>query len=140
MKIACLAFFVVLFGSSAVCYGQSGFPLVTHYEAPTYPPAAKAVHATGLVAVLVEVDERGNPSTVQGVAGHPLLRQAGELAAKNWRFSPVEGRHYITVRFTFVSPRRGEKAGYVVVGPYSIRVWHQYFEVVDTREPVRETT
>ena len=57
--------------------------------APPYPPAAKAVKASGTVVVQVEVDEGGRVTTARAVSGHPLLRAAAEAAARQARFSPT---------------------------------------------------
>ena len=55
--------------------------------APEYPAAAKAVKASGAVNVRVVVDENGNVISANAVAGHPLLRQAAEQAARKAKFS-----------------------------------------------------
>jgi TonB family protein len=57
--------------------------------APAYPPAAKAVKASGTVVVSVEVDEKGRVTKAQAVSGHPLLRAAAEAAAREARFPPT---------------------------------------------------
>jgi TonB family protein len=54
---------------------------------PDYPPAAKAARVSGTVAVHVAVDEQGDVSWAQAVTGHPLLRAAGEEAARRAKFS-----------------------------------------------------
>ncbi len=56
---------------------------------PTYPPAARAVKASGPVVVSVEVDEGGRVTAARAVSGHPLLRAAAEAAARQARFSPT---------------------------------------------------
>lgn len=56
---------------------------------PAYPPAAKAVRASGAVSVEILVDEKGNVVSATAVSGHPLLKQAAVEAAKNARFSPT---------------------------------------------------
>ena len=74
---------------------------------PTYPPAAKAVKASGAVVVQVTVDEEGQVVAAKAVSGHPLLRAAAEQAARQARFSPttlsgraVESKGTITYNFT----------------------------------------
>lgn len=57
---------------------------------PAYPPAAKAVHASGTVNVQVVVDESGSVTTADAISGHPLLRAAAVAAAKQARFSPTK--------------------------------------------------
>lgn len=56
---------------------------------PPYPPAAKAVHASGAVNVQVSIDTSGNVVSASAVSGHPLLRQAAEQAARGSKFSPT---------------------------------------------------
>ncbi len=61
----------------------------TSLPKPSYPPAAKAVRASGAVMVQVLVDESGTVLTASAVSGHPLLKQAAVEAAKNAKFSPT---------------------------------------------------
>jgi len=56
---------------------------------PPYPPAARAVRASGLVSVQVLIDEDGRVMSASAVSGHPLLRGAAEQAARGARFSPT---------------------------------------------------
>ncbi|HUR98233.1 MAG TPA: energy transducer TonB [Pyrinomonadaceae bacterium] len=55
---------------------------------PAYPAAAKAVRASGTVAVKVTVDEEGNVISAVAASGHPLLRSAAVDAAREAKFSP----------------------------------------------------
>lgn len=56
---------------------------------PPYPPAARAVRASGTVNVQVTIDEAGNVISASAVSGHPLLKQAAESAARSSKFSPT---------------------------------------------------
>jgi TonB family protein len=56
---------------------------------PSYPPAARAVRATGAVTVEVTVDTNGNVVSASAVSGHPLLRAAAAQAARSAKFSPT---------------------------------------------------
>lgn len=56
---------------------------------PVYPPAAKAVRASGAVNVQVLIDENGNVVNATAVSGHPLLRQASVQAARQSTFKPT---------------------------------------------------
>lgn len=62
--------------------------------AAKYPGPAKAVRATGPVAVRVTVDEEGNVISAKAVSGHPLLQSAAVAAAREARFEPalLDGR------------------------------------------------
>lgn len=56
---------------------------------PPYPPAARAVRASGTVSIQVLIDENGEVFSAQAVSGHPLLRAASTIAACGARFSPT---------------------------------------------------
>ncbi|MEQ1604243.1 MAG: TonB family protein [Pyrinomonadaceae bacterium] len=56
---------------------------------PVYPAAAKAVRATGTVAVQVIVSREGEVVSASAVSGHPLLRAAAEKAARQAKFRPT---------------------------------------------------
>jgi TonB family protein len=56
---------------------------------PQYPPAAKAVRASGEVKVQVTVDENGNVSSARAISGHILLKSASESAARALKFKPT---------------------------------------------------
>ena len=56
---------------------------------PTYPPMAKAAHASGIVTVQVSVDETGKVVAAHAVGGHPLLQKAAVDAAYQARFDPT---------------------------------------------------
>ncbi|MCC6328178.1 MAG: TonB family protein [Acidobacteria bacterium] len=56
---------------------------------PPYPPAARAVRASGAVTVQVVIGESGEVISAQPVAGHPLLRAAAVEAARGAKFSPT---------------------------------------------------
>jgi protein TonB len=57
---------------------------------PAYPPAARAVHASGSVVVQVVVDEQGRVMSAEAVSGHPLLRSAAVAAARQAKFAPTK--------------------------------------------------
>ena len=56
---------------------------------PVYPPAARAVKATGAVNVQVIITKDGSIFSAEAVSGHPLLRSAAETAARNAKFKPL---------------------------------------------------
>lgn len=62
----------------------------TSLPKPPYPPAARAVRASGAVSVQVLIDENGRVVSANAVSGHPLLRAAAESAARGARFSPTQ--------------------------------------------------
>jgi TonB family protein len=62
----------------------------TSLPKPPYPPAARAVRASGAVTVQVLIDEGGSVVSATAVSGHPLLRAAAVQAARGARFSPTQ--------------------------------------------------
>ncbi len=56
---------------------------------PPYPPAAKAVRASGAVNVQVTISEDGSVISANAVSGHPLLRAAAAQAARSAKFAPT---------------------------------------------------
>lgn len=56
---------------------------------PAYPPAARAVRASGTVTVAVLIDTNGKVVSAEAVSGHPLLRAAAVQAARSARFEPT---------------------------------------------------
>ncbi len=61
----------------------------TSLPKPPYPPAARAVRASGTVTVQVLVDESGNVVSASAISGHPLLRAAAASAARGAKFNPT---------------------------------------------------
>jgi protein TonB len=57
---------------------------------PSYPPIAKAAHASGTVVVQVLIDENGNVVSAHAVSGHPLLQGAAVGSARQAKFSPTK--------------------------------------------------
>lgn len=62
----------------------------THLVQPSYPPIAKAAHASGSVTVQVLIDENGNVVSAHATSGHPLLQTAAVNAARSSKFSPTK--------------------------------------------------
>jgi TonB family protein len=55
---------------------------------PTYPAAAKQTRTEGDIVVRTVIDERGQVTNPQVVAGPTLLRQAAIEAVKHWKYEP----------------------------------------------------
>jgi beta-N-acetylhexosaminidase len=62
------------------------YPKAISLPRPPYPPAARAVGAKGDVVVEVKIDANGQVTSSQALSGHPLLRKAAEVIAKDARF------------------------------------------------------
>ncbi len=56
---------------------------------PSYPPAARAVRATGSVEIQVLILEDGSVFEAEAKSGHPLLRSSARLAACSAKFHPT---------------------------------------------------
>jgi len=56
---------------------------------PIYPPAARAVRASGAVNVQVTIDENDNVISASASDGHPLLRSSAEQAARSAKFTQM---------------------------------------------------
>lgn len=57
---------------------------------PPYPPAARAIRASGAVSVQVMIDVNGEVFASRAVSGHPLLRATSVNAACGAKFSPIQ--------------------------------------------------
>jgi TonB family protein len=68
--------------------------LVIQAPLPSYPPIARAVHASGLVKVEVLVSEQGLVVSAKAISGHPLLQAAAVAAVKRRQYHPftVDGK------------------------------------------------
>jgi TonB family protein len=56
---------------------------------PNYPPAARAVGASGAVQVQVLINEEGRVISASAAGGHPLLQPAAVAAARESQFKPA---------------------------------------------------
>src|SRR2546426_7387466 len=56
---------------------------------PVYPEEARQQRVTGMVRVLVTVDEKGDVAEAEAISGSPLLQAAAVDAAKQAKFEPV---------------------------------------------------
>lgn len=56
---------------------------------PVYPEEARQAKVTGMVRVLVTVDEKGDVAEAEAISGPPVLQAAAVDAAKQAKFEPV---------------------------------------------------
>jgi protein TonB len=56
---------------------------------PRYPAQAKRVNASGPVNVQIIISESGRVIEAKATSGHPLLREAAVMAARQWVFRPA---------------------------------------------------
>jgi TonB family protein len=57
---------------------------------PVYPANAKRANASGEVQVRVMISEEGRVIEAKAISGHPLLRNAAVIAARQWIFRPTK--------------------------------------------------
>lgn len=67
---------------SLLAYAEKQSPAV-------YPPAARAMRASGLVKLEVTVDEEGNVEEITNASGPILLQGSAKDAIRKWKFRPV---------------------------------------------------
>lgn len=97
---------------------------VVKYVAPPYPAAAKAVRARGEVVVLVKIDKDGKVISSKAESGHPLLRKASEITAKEWLFSAdeTESEREGKIIFAFIEGNK-ETASHKFMKPNRLEVF-----------------
>jgi len=91
----------VLYSSPAFAQqGKVSRPILSKVM-PTYPELARPMRLEGTVKVSVVVEANGNPKTVQGTGGHPLLLKAAQDAVSKWRWVPANQQttEYVELRF-----------------------------------------
>lgn len=67
---------------------------------PEYPPAARAVRATGSVGAYVQVSENGEVLCAKAFSGNPLLRAAVAKALSRWKYQGSSAKYWGTITFT----------------------------------------
>ncbi len=86
MKVFVLIFTLMF---SASVSAQVALVPIKQVGPASYPPAARAVRATGQVAIDLSIDNEGNVVTAKAISGHPLLRAASEHAVRFWKYEKV---------------------------------------------------
>jgi TonB family protein len=92
--------------SSVCCQDPTGkpYPKPLVLPRPPYPPAARAVRASGEVVVKVKIDKDGKVTSAEAENGHPLLRRAAEAAARSSTFEAIEIEERVAkLTYVFVS-------------------------------------
>jgi TonB family protein len=56
---------------------------------PVYPELAKRARVSGIVKLILSIDEEGNVIDVRLQSGHPFLNDAAINAAKQWKYVPI---------------------------------------------------
>jgi TonB family protein len=104
MKILKFNLFIasLIFVFSSLAFTQQKEIKVLKYEVPKYPPAARAVRATGTVVVKVQLDSEGKVISALAESGHALLKKTSEISAKNWVFRLNKNAFESEFRINFV--------------------------------------
>ena len=55
---------------------------------PVYPRVAKMMHIEGDVVLELEIGAKGNVQKARAISGSPVLREAAEEAARQWKYPP----------------------------------------------------
>ena len=103
------------------------FPAPVSLPRPTYPPAARAVRATGEVEVVLTIASDGSVESAQARTGHPLLRAASVVAAKRAKFTPAASLEKLSAVLVFVFLPVDEKEAIKVRhrNPFRIEVFSE---------------
>jgi len=57
---------------------------------PSYPTAARIARTSGIVVVIVDINEKGKVVSAKAIEGQAFLRQSAENAARQWEFNPAK--------------------------------------------------
>ena len=111
---------------------SSAQPKVVTAVAPVYPPIAAAAHISGKVVVEVEIGPAGRVTSTRVSKGHPLLKSASSVAARQWKFAPNEDKVasrtvYLTFLFILTKKPLLEREDSVVfIPPYRVKIRYRY--------------
>ncbi|MEO5937140.1 MAG: energy transducer TonB [Terriglobales bacterium] len=84
-----IALLTLVVGISTGAVAQSGRSLKTKVT-PTFPELAKRMNVAGAVKVEVTVLPNGSVKTAKAIGGHPLLIDAAEKAARQFKYEAGE--------------------------------------------------
>lgn len=104
---------------------------VVKYVAPPYPAAARAVRAFGEVVVAVKIDKEGKVISAQAEFGHPLLRAASEVAARQWLFSGDENKVEREGKIVFAFVLFAKKGAIIFIKPNRLEIFPEPFTISD---------
>lgn len=91
--------------TNELCCGQTVnnlFPKILSFPKPPFPPAGRAVRATGEVIVVVKIDKNGKVISATAESGHPLLKAASIQAARNSSYETSETAGEREAKLTYV--------------------------------------
>jgi TonB family protein len=107
-------FVVIIFGVFActISYNPSPeeetLPNILYYVPPVYPQEALDKKIEGTVVAKVHIDLKGNVVAIEIIEpAHPLLDHAFYVAAKEWKYDPMDLKKIKTIvveRYSFWIP------------------------------------
>ena len=116
----------VLDSSRICCTDSDGkpFPKPISLPKPPFPPAARAVRASGEVIVTVNINPDGKVLSAIANNGHPLLRRTAEAIAKKALFEPAEMETERTAELIYVFLLPEDQKDHIrhYVNPYRIEI------------------
>ena len=124
--------------ASACCQDPTGksYPKPLTLPRPPYPPAARAVRASGEVVVKVNIDKDGKVTSAEAENGHPLLRRAAEAAARSSTFEAIEtGERVAKLTYVFLSDGGEKKSSPKYTNTYRIQIMSEPMVINTTTSP-----
>ncbi len=97
-------------------------PSLIAVNMPTYPPLARQARIAGVVRLtFVLSGNDGEPTNVEVVSGHPMLKDAAVENVKTWKFnsSYACGKYQTTFRYRFSGAE----------GTHSVVTFHTFHQV-----------
>jgi TonB family protein len=105
-------------------------PTLAAVTMPTYPPLARQARIAGVVKLtFVLSGNAGEPTNVEVISGHPMLKDAAIENVKTWKFtnSYAEGTYQTTFRYRFSGVQGTHSAPRIV----TFHSFHQVDVVAD---------
>jgi TonB family protein len=112
-------------------------PTLVAANMPTYPPLARQARIAGVVKLIFVLSgNAGEPTNVEVISGHPMLKDAAIENVKAWKFtnSYAEGKYQTTFRYRFSGVEGTHSAPRIV----TFHSFHQVDVVADL--PILETS
>ena len=112
-------------------------PMLVSVNIPKHPPLACQARIAGVVKLtFVLSGVAGEPTNVEAISGHPMLKDAAIENVKTWKFtnSYAEGTYQTTFRYRFSGVQGTHSAPRIV----TFHSFHQVDVVADL--PILETS
>lgn len=133
IKRFCFLFFVA---AAAITVAAQTEPLLTSVNMPKYPPLACQGRVEGVVTLTFTLPPNGaEPTNVEVVSGHPMLKSAAAENLKSWRFEnpyAVERKYETTFKYRL--------SGVEVAGARRVTVTFESFHRVEIVTDIAQAT